>query len=381
MSKKTLIELTEILENIIAIPSWVDKNTNEIKLGNWIVDYLQKNTGLSVAKQDLGNGRFNVIAGNSKITDTLVVGHIDTVQPNLKWDSDPLEANISQDKLFGLGSSDMKCGIAVMLYLSKNKNLTKNTSFLFYCDEEYDFLGMKKYISEYKDKINPKLIISLDGDGLEIGNSCRGLIEMKITCEGKSGHAARPSSGISAITESQKVLNKLSLWLKNYRTKELGNSTLNIAYFNGGTKLGSKDGKIQLGREGNIIANYAEYIVEIRVASEKLDANTVRGFLEQESNKLGLNISDVQIRHDLGSWITQKEKLSKYVKLVRKNRFKNAKECGYLDIQMLWKEFGKTITFSLGAGEAGQPHKENEYVKISSIVQLNTALESILIDK
>lgn len=363
------MDIIETLQKLILIPSWVDAKTNEREIGEWIFNYLNKNTNLTVSKQSIGNERFNIIAQNGRQVDILVTGHIDTVQPNTNWSRSPIEPKITEGKVFGRGSSDMKCGVAIMLYLATLPNLKDNIMFLFYCDEEYDFLGMKKFISEYKSKIRPKLVISLDGGGLQIGNSCRGLIELKVLAEGKAGHAANPKSGINAITQSFRVINNLKRWLKSYKTKELGNSTLNIAYINGG------------GSEGNIIAEKCEYTVEIRVANEKLNAELVKRFITDNSKRLGLKVVEIKVRHDLGNWITLKNELETFMLKAPRKVLKDVKKGGYIDIQMLWKTFNKVPTFSLGAGELGQPHRADEYVKIQSIQKAQKFYEQILTNK
>lgn len=360
------INTFEILKQLISIPSWVDKDINEKEVGNWIYDFLTKNTKLKITKQTIGNNRFNILAQNSNRIDVLVTGHMDTVQPNSGWTKDPVKPVIVGDKLYGLGSSDMKPGVAIMLYLGTLANLNKNTGFLFYCDEEYDFLGMKKFIKEYKNRIKPKLIISLDGEGLQVNNSCRGLIELKVKVQGKAGHAANPKSGVNAITQSFKVINNLKKWLKIFKSEELGNSTLNIAYMNGG------------GDQGNIIAQNCEYIVEIRVANENLNARKVKEFITKESEKLGLKIDNIVIRHDLGSWITKKEDLKEIIKISNKKSVKSSKKSGYIDIQMLWQTFNKVPTFSFGIGEKGMSHKTDEYVKIEGVTKAQKFFEKLL---
>jgi len=364
------INTLDILRQLISIPSWVDKNTNEKRIADWVYDFLKKNSKLKITKQPIDNERFNIFAQNSNIIDTLITGHIDTVQPNPGWTKKPVKPEIAEDKLYGLGSSDMKSGIAIMLYLTSLTNLNKNIGFLFYCDEEYDFLGMKTFINNCgvrSSNIKPKVIISLDGEGMQISNSCRGLIELKVKVQGKTGHAANPKSGINAITESFKVINNLKKWLKAFRSDELGNSTLNIAYMNGG------------GDQGNIIAEKCEYIVEIRVANESLNAKKAKEFIAKESEKLGLEIENIKIRHDLGNWITKKEDLKNVLKIVNKKSVKSAKKSGYIDIQMLWQTFGKVPTFSFGVGEKGMSHKADEYVKIENIAKAQKFFEKLLI--
>ncbi len=365
----------EILQKLISIPSWVDNKTNEREIGEWIYKFLKTNSNLEVSKQPVGQGRFNIIAQKGRGIDVLVTGHIDTVQPNSNWTDSPTSGKMINGQIFGRGASDMKCGVAIMLYLATLPKLKDRISFLFYCDEEYDFLGMKEFVKLYTPskvgplKVKPKLIISLDGEGLQIGNSCRGLIEMKVEIEGQAGHSANPKSGINAITESFKVIERLKRWVLNFKSEELDTSTLNIAYINGG------------GGEGNIIAEKCEYIVEIRVANEKLNANLAKKFITENSKKLGLEIKDIKIRHDLGSWITPKKELKNIISLAPKKKLRSAKKSGYIDIQMLWKAFDKVPTFSLGAGEPGQSHKANEYVKISKVMKVQKFFEAILANK
>ena len=209
----------------------------------------------------------------------------------------------------------------------------------------------------------------MDGEGLQIGNSCRGLIEIKVKVKGKAGHAAIPKSGINAITGSFKVINRLEDWLKIYKSKELGNSTLNIAYLKGGRS------------EGNIIAEKCEYIVEIRVADEKLNAKLVEEFITTESEKLGLKKKSVRVRHDLGNWITKKEDLNKYLNFSPKKDLESAKKSGYIDIQMLWQAFNKAPTFSFGVGEKEMSHRADEYVKMSKVLKAQKFFETILTNK
>jgi acetylornithine deacetylase/succinyl-diaminopimelate desuccinylase-like protein len=75
----------------------------------------------------------------------------------------------------------------------------------------------------------------------------------------------------------------------------------------------------------------------------------------------------IKIRHDLGSWITPVQQLEKIIKLAPKKKLIEAKNRGYIDIQMLWETFGKVPTFSFGTGEPGTAHQADEYVQVSSL--------------
>ena len=70
------IQIIEILQKIISIPSWVDDKTNEQEIGAWIYEFLKKNSNLKITKQDIEQGRFNILAKKGdKTADDLAYKH------------------------------------------------------------------------------------------------------------------------------------------------------------------------------------------------------------------------------------------------------------------------------------------------------------------
>lgn len=371
---QTILDLTK---QLIAIPSWVDDSCNESPIGEFIYQFLVKNSQLQVTKQFCSPNRFNVIAQNNVTVDLLVVGHMDTVQPSQSWTKNPTDPQIVNGKLYGLGSSDMKSGLALMLQLAVNTSLRANTMFLFYIDEEYDFFGMKKFIEEYAKKIKPKLIISLDGSDLALNLGCRGLIEISCTIKGLSGHAARPSSGINAISKSYQLINNLFLWLDNFDSPELGPTVYNLAYINGGQFQGkNNNNNLVLGKQGNIIADICQFIIDIRPAGIELDAKKVINFVKKETKKLKVSLINYSIRHNQANWITKIEEVGL---MGLPNKYQDPSQVGYIDIQMLWQAFNRIPCFSIGAGTTSVAHKSDEYVKISKLLKLEAILNRILL--
>lgn len=368
--ENNLINLTK---KLISIPSWVDDKTNEAKIGDFIFDFLKSNSNLIVTKQTVTQNRFNIIATLGDNVESLVIGHIDTVQPSKSWTKNPTNPEIINNKLYGLGSADMKSGIAVMLMSAISKNLKPNTMFLFYIDEEYDFLGMNAFIKKYKNKIKPKIIISLDGFNSSIGNGCRGLIEISCTIKGKSGQAAVPKYGINAISNSFIILNKLDLWLSKFNNPLLGTTTLNIAYINGGQNQGEINGQLKLGKQGNIIADICQFVIDIRPSDSDLDSKKIIKFIDQESNKLGIKLSDYSIRYDYKSWLTPKELIN-----INETNFGKIDQTGYIDVQLLWQTFNKIPCFTLGAGLIENAHQADEFVEVNKLLKLQQTINNLL---
>lgn len=376
-------DVAEITKDLIAIPSWVDQKTNEINIGEYIYQYLKQNTSLTVNKQFVKNGRFNVVAKDNYPTKLLLVGHMDTVEPKTGWKEHQLSGITKEGKLYGLGANDMKSGLAAILSAITFVKKTKGLACAFYIDEEYDFLGTSALIKKLKGKIKPKLVVSGDGSDLAIQNACRGLIELSFFTRGKTGHAANPKSGKNAIEYGLKILSSLKREIFRYKSNNLGETSMNIAYFQGGLDKGKdKTGNQLLGKQGNNIADIAEVVLDIRPGSSTLNARVVVEILKKLVNKYGLNLESVKVRHDDKCWITQKDDLKEVSSLIKKEtgrlEWKNPGKSGFIDIQMFWETFDKTPCVTIGAGPGNLAHKPNEYIEIEKLIKLEKIFKKII---
>lgn len=351
---KNLISLTK---KLISIPSFVNQTNNESQLGNLLYYLVKaKYPKLKLTKQFLNKNspRFNLIAFGSSKPNLLVIGHLDTVQPSSNWPIDPLKPIIKLNRIYGLGAADMKGSLASFLTALDavyKKINSKKLSLLFYLDEEYDFLGMKKFINS-PILFKPKTIYSLDG-GLKLSSGCRGLIELKISLIGKSGHSANPQNGINVITESFKLINQLNQKLKKFSNKSLGFSTLNLAYLKAGQAT-----------VANVIPNQATLILEIRPSSQSITASWVISVLQTISQQQKLDLKIKNIRHDLKPWLPAKNTYTQPYS-------------GFLDIQMLAEKL-KAKAYVLGAGGQNE-HAPNEFVTIKNLKKAQQKYQQILL--
>jgi succinyl-diaminopimelate desuccinylase len=374
-----LMNTLDLTKKLVSIPSYVGEDCDERKAGEFIFNYLSQFKFLTVIKQEVKDGRFNVIAFDNYPTETIFCGHFDTVQPRSEWKTNPFTPTLVGKKLYGLGIADMKSSIAAMLSALSYVKETRGIMFFFYIDEEYDFLGMKKFIKEYARKLKPKLIVSGDGGNLQMGNGCRGLIELNITVKGETGHASRPQSGNNAIVGSSTIVNKLIKTFKSdFKSKELGKTTCNLAYLQGGLDIGKDPWDKQIfGKEGNNIADIAEFILDIRTADPKLNAQKVLALITKYAKELNLRVVSTSVRHDYGAWITNKKEL-KEVSKVTGTGFIDIGSLGFMDVQLLWQTFNNVPSFIIGAGDLGVAHKPNEYVSLPKLEKLSKVVVELL---
>lgn len=345
------MNITDLTQQLVSIPSYVNDSCNEIQIAEFIFDYLKNNSSLKLTKQIVKDGRFNILASNGEYIDTLIIGHTDTVGIDKNWQSDPFKPFIENGRLYGRGTTDMKSGLAAMMILASQGNLPKNTGFLFYIDEEYNFLGMKNFIAEYGNKIKPESIISLDGGGLEIANGCRGLIEIQFEVIGKSCHAATPTNGVNAINTGVDICQKLQDKIK---------TPVNIGLISGG-------------QAPNLVAGRCQFTIDVRPSVPSINGKSVVDNLVKLAELASVKIDNLKINYDFGSWLTPINKLEKFGL-----PFKDIRNSGYIDMQMLWEKFDQPICLTIGAGTQSKAHTSDEYVEIEKLQKLPQILQDII---
>jgi succinyl-diaminopimelate desuccinylase len=246
-SKKEIIELTKSLikirssyfneeEAIEFVHEWLLENG----LNPTIHSYHDKKVTGFKGKNVIGR-----IEGSSVGPVILLNGHLDTVNICEGWTKDPFEPLIENEKLYGLGSLDMKSGVAAFmmalkLFKQNHKNFKGEILYSFVSDEEGPYgLGTNFLIHEgLLDKAQLAIVSEPSAGFTAVPFPClclgaRGGYSYKIILKGKSAHAANPDKGINAIVEASKLI----LELKNMELKtdpKLGKGDICIIGINGG---------------------------------------------------------------------------------------------------------------------------------------------------
>lgn len=138
----------------------------------------------------------------------LLVGHTDTVPANNNG-----TARIDGDTLWGLGSSDMKGGLAVFLDLARTvPDPALDLSFVFYAREEVaqEHNGLNEIIAQAPELLRGDCAIVGEPTGAVIEAGCQGAIRVELTLTGARAHTARPWMGRNAIHRLAPVLEALA---------------------------------------------------------------------------------------------------------------------------------------------------------------------------
>jgi succinyl-diaminopimelate desuccinylase len=130
----------------------------------------------------------------------LLAGHLDTV---------PAQGNmpgrIEDGWVVGLGASDMKGGLAVMIELAgwatSRSDLACDLAFLFFVREELpvEQSALPRVFAEAPSVLESDLVIMLEPTDNAIHAGCLGNLGAELFFRGESAHSARPWQGVNAI--------------------------------------------------------------------------------------------------------------------------------------------------------------------------------------
>ncbi len=140
-------------------------------------------------------------------------GHIDTVPEQGNG-----EVRIEGDTMFGLGTSDMKAGLAVMIHLLEDDGV-RNGPFdligVFYDKEEgpADENGLEEVLNRTPWLAAADLAIVMEPTANKLELGCNGVINADVTFTGMAAHSARPWMGENAVT-------KAGAWLAGLHSRE-----------------------------------------------------------------------------------------------------------------------------------------------------------------
>ena len=127
----------------------------------------------------------------------MLAGHLDTVPP-----FGEIGARIEGNVLWGLGSVDMKGGLAVMLDLLKELSTASlDVTMVFYvCEEiERNENGLVRLAEERPELLQADAAVLMEPTGGSVEAGCQGTMRAKVTLRGKRAHTARPFMGLNAL--------------------------------------------------------------------------------------------------------------------------------------------------------------------------------------
>ncbi len=200
-----MTDLLALTEQLCAIPSVSGAERA-------LADVVEARLRERAAGLDITRVGENVVARTRRGAEARLVlgGHLDTV---------PAAGNatprIEGDTLRGLGSADMKGGLAVLLVLAEalaRGDGRRDVTLIFYEGEEVadEHNGLRRLFGERPDLVAGDLAVLLEPTGGWIEAGCQGTIHVRVGFTGARAHSARPWMGVNAVHRAAPTLARLA---------------------------------------------------------------------------------------------------------------------------------------------------------------------------
>ncbi|MET0953442.1 MAG: succinyl-diaminopimelate desuccinylase [Aeromicrobium sp.] len=208
----------------------------------------------------------------------VIAGHLDTVPANNNWPS-----RLEGGNLHGLGSCDMKGGVAVALLLAASvPDPVRDVTYVFYDGEEIaaEFNGLGRLARERPELLAGDFAILMEPSDAGVEAGCQGTMRIEIRTAGERAHSARSWMGSNAIHALAPVLDGLNAYVP--REVEIDG----LVYREGLNAVG-----IRGGVAGNVIPDEAVVTVNFRFAPDRTEEQAHQ-HLQEVFEGFGLTITD-----------------------------------------------------------------------------------------
>ena len=348
--------LMQLTADLIDVPS---ESFNEAALTHWLHAELTGIPGLEVIR--IGD---NIVARTNLDRQYRVAigGHLDTVPEN----GNGTARFEGEHKLYGLGASDMKGGIAVMIELARNiTEPAVDVTYVFYAREEValEHNGLRELFAEIPEYLTADVAILGEPTGAVVEAGCQGTMRAVVTLKGQRAHTARPWMGRNAIHRLGGLLSALEA----YEHRE---PTIDGCTYREAMQAVFVDG----GVAGNVVPDAAKVTINHRFAPDRSSSeaeahmrSVIEPFMDEEDTFEIVDLSPAakpDLRHPL------------MASLVGRNNLVVRAKLGWTDVAFFAEQGIPAVNF--GPGEATLAHTKNEYIEATRLIGTYAALEDLL---
>ena len=328
-----------------------------------VLGKLLDSAGFSLTYHAFGDGRANLIArrgGSPEKPGLCFTGHTDTVPLGLaEWSVDPFSGEISDGKIWGRGTTDMKGGVAAFtvaaIEIADQLDGTAGLELVITAGEETGCEGAFELAGKSGALGNVGAVVVAEPSSNRPWVGHKGALWLKATARGKTAHGSMPDQGDNAIYKAAHAIGRLEDFDFNVaRHPVLGAPSLNVGTVSGGINT-------------NSVPDRAEFTIDMRTIPEQ-DHAALR---KQIAHYLG---DDVRLEPMVDCGGVWSEPDTEWMQTV----FAIVQGAGgaslaveaapyFTDASALTPAYGHPPTVILGPGEASLAHQTDEFCYVANI--------------
>lgn len=293
----------------------------------------------------------------------LVAGHLDTVPP-----AGNDSARVVDGSVWGVGSCDMKGGVAVILDLAAScEDPAVDVTWCLYAREEIarEANGLVELWGSRPDLLQADAAVLCEPTDARVEAGCQGSLRAEITVGGVRAHTARPLQGRNAIHRLAPLLDRVASW--EGRSVELDGcryeEQLQAVYVAGGVA-------------GNVVPDHSLLTINHRFAPDR-DAVSAYGALRRRfDGLLDGELGDRMELVDAADGAPPALAHPLLSALVDRSGHAPRGKLGWTDVATMWLHGVPATNF--GPGDPLLAHHAGEHVTRASLERAREVLASIL---
>jgi succinyl-diaminopimelate desuccinylase len=350
-------DLLTATQELMAVPSLsrqegalADRVQAQLGACPWLeVDRIGDNV---IARSALGRGQRLVLAG-----------HLDTVPP--AGNDVP---RLDGDTLWGVGASDMKGGLAVMLQLATAMpEPSVDVTWCFYAREEIgrDESGLLEVWDRRPDLLEGDAAVLGEPTSARVEAGCQGTMKVHLTLRGVRAHTARPFTGRNAVHRLAPLLQRIVDW----KGREV---VLDGCIYTEQLQVVS----VQGGVAANVVPDRVEISLNHRYAPDRRRAEA-EAFLHQLLDPaLELDAGDTWQVVDAGDGAPPSLGHPLLKSLVERSGSAPKAKVGWTDVATFWEHGVPAANF--GPGDPLLAHHPEERVSSAELERARQILRAVL---
>ena len=287
----------------------------------------------------------------------MLAGHTDTVPPHGNE-----VARRVDDVLWGLGSADMKSGLACMLWLARAvPEPVVDLTYVLYAREEVagEHNGLAELYESAPELLDADVAILGEPTGAAIEAGCQGGVRVRVEMAGARAHTARPWMGRNAIHRMGPILDVVAGW-------EPRRPVLAGCEYHESLQAVLVDG----GVAGNVVPDAASVTIHHRFAPDRSAAEAL--LMIEELLDPQLADGDQIVVVDAVSAASPAVDHPVLERFVARNGVEVRAKLGWTDVARLAEHGVPAVNF--GPGDPTVAHTKDEHVTIESIEAVFGAL-------
>ncbi len=372
-------EIVRLTKQLVEIES-TNVGTFEKEIGEFVADWLEREVGLPVIKDEFLPDRFIVVSilpGEIKDPAYVNINHMDVVPPGEGWTTDPFKPVIKENRMYGRGAVDMKGGLSAGLLafrdiVKSGRKPKRDYIFIASADEEGD--GMLGAMQALKSGYITKNSYVVDHERTmeDIFVAHKGKTWFKINAEGVSAHGSRPWQGADAILVMSRII-----WLIDEKIKAMPEDPdfgpCSVCF-----------GTIKGGSNTNVVSDRCEVTIDMRLAPPLTTEGSLRlvdeAIAEATAAVKGTTASYEVLATRPYVYQNDNSVLLKELKQVAQeitgHESKTPVFTGYTDSGVVAAETGNINAMSFGPIGDGS-HKANEWIDLDSLLRVQKVAKRI----